>query len=571
MAWIRPTGSVRILHNIPLDNTYDHTWYFVDLTQQETKFTSVNYLKYSINGVPAGHTYQRENRNYIRVEIPCESLHDCNYLMFQNTAYGTKWFYAFITATNYINDNVTELEYEIDVMQTWYFDYELENCFVERHHSEQDLLGQNTVPEPVMETEACVEEEESIYYIPSSPTTEPTSWCIVVVAPFDKQGNAVPGERVTNMYSGLHYNIFIDREDPNTHQVIYTKEQEVADFLNVARVANKADQIVSMFYMYTHFAVDLQNQGSVPNWNYIPRTEPFDEVYTKAKYVMGIQGSPMLHELAGFKNNYANQNEDYYYPKNMKMYTYPYTYITITDYKKSKDYKCEYFSDPADTGFDIEVTGDLSPNPSMAVIPYNYMSNGGNYEDAFISSDFPQCAWNTDYIAGYAIQTAINTVGQLGGMALTGGIMSKLAGGGFLGGAGDISKFGAGRVVGNSIAGLGAAVLRGREVGGKQANTLTMAMNKFGLFVLYKKIRKEQAKIIDNFFTMYGYAQKRVYTPSRHTRQRWTYIQTVGCVINASCPNDAVRKICSIYDKGITYWVSTATMGDYSQSNNPLV
>ena len=127
--WIEPNGQVKIIQNVDLDNKYDNTIYFANRTAQYNYFNSK--AKYTYPKI----TYQRVKRNYIKVEINAENLYDCNYLMFQNTSFGNRWFYAFITKVEYLSNMVSEIEYEIDVMQTWFMDCTMGQSFVEREHS----------------------------------------------------------------------------------------------------------------------------------------------------------------------------------------------------------------------------------------------------------------------------------------------------------------------------------------------------------------------------------------------------------------------------------------------------
>ena len=39
------------------------------------------------------------------------------------------------------------MHFEIDVLQTWYFDYEYRMCYIERAHSLTDEIGDNIVAE----------------------------------------------------------------------------------------------------------------------------------------------------------------------------------------------------------------------------------------------------------------------------------------------------------------------------------------------------------------------------------------------------------------------------------------
>ena len=139
--YIEPNTNIRLLKNVPLDNTYQHTYYFTDKTSQSNHF--LGYTKHILTE----QTYQRSRLGVSRVGIKAEDLFDCNYMMFQNTNFGSKWFYAFINNVEYVNNTVSEIRFEIDVMQTWFFDYELRDSFVQREHSSTDNIGDNLVPE----------------------------------------------------------------------------------------------------------------------------------------------------------------------------------------------------------------------------------------------------------------------------------------------------------------------------------------------------------------------------------------------------------------------------------------
>ena len=90
-------------------------------------------------------------------------------------------------------------------------------------------------------------------------------------------------------------------------------------------------------------------------------------------------------------------------------------------------------------------------------------------------------------------------------------------------------------------------------------------------YTIYKKsIRQEYAKIVDEYFTRYGYATKRNKIPNRNVRPHWTYTKTIGCTITGSMPADSARKICDIYNTGITFWNNPTELGNYSLNNSPV-
>lgn len=77
----------------------------------------------------------------------------------------------------------------------------------------------------------------------------------------------------------------------------------------------------------------------------------------------------------------------------------------------------------------------------------------------------------------------------------------------------------------------------------------------------------EYARMIDDFFTMFGYVTKRNKIPNRNVRPHWTYTKTMGCTVTGSVPAPDMNKICSIYDNGITFWKKGSEVGNYSLDN----
>lgn len=144
--YIEPNSTIYLLRNVPLDNTYTDTMWFENASSQWTHFKT----RVDTDGglVFERNTYQRVNRNSCRLQVNADAIYNYNYMMFRNTNYGNKWFYAFITSIDWINNETAQINYEIDVMQTWAFDYILGQCLVEREHSATDEAGDNLQPEP---------------------------------------------------------------------------------------------------------------------------------------------------------------------------------------------------------------------------------------------------------------------------------------------------------------------------------------------------------------------------------------------------------------------------------------
>jgi hypothetical protein len=110
---------------------------------------------------------------------------------------------------------------------------------------------------------------------------------------------------------------------------------------------------------------------------------------------------------------------------------------------------------------------------------------------------------------------------------------------------------------------------------GSGANALAIGNEHFGFIGYAMHVRPEFASIIDDYFDQYGYACHELKVPNTHVRKRWTYTQTIGCSIKPAIysnglPADDASTIQNIYNKGITFWVTPADIGDYSLDNPVL-
>ena len=139
--YVEPNTQIHILQGVPLSKSYEHTVRYKNATEQYNGF--IAYLKHTLNN----YSYQRAGLGTIRVQLPYAQVYNCNYMMFKNTSYEDRWFYAFITGASYLSNDVTEVYYMIDVMQTFAYDYQFKNCYIERTHTATDVPYENTQPE----------------------------------------------------------------------------------------------------------------------------------------------------------------------------------------------------------------------------------------------------------------------------------------------------------------------------------------------------------------------------------------------------------------------------------------
>ena len=507
--FIEPNTNIRILKNVPLDTTYKNTLYFTSATEQANYFiglTKHNMVKY---------TYQRVQKGVARVGIKADLLYDCNYMMFQNTNFGTKWFYAFITGVEYINNDVSAIKYDIDVLQTWNFDYTLKECFVEREHVEDDIIGNNTVPEKL---------ETGPYITTSTGHLLVSDLAVYVLATEKLELNFWNEPGIVGGFPIPCYWVSLSAMSTFSVEVL-------RNILDTYASAGKADSIVAVF------------------------TAPYNMVSTQA----GVR--EQTFECAKRKLAYT--------PRNNKLYTYPYCCLTANALGQGVELRYELFDSVVPT---MKVTGGFGANMQVVCAPQGYGGQTENLEYCLSIKDFPICAWVTDYYQNWLAQNkasiVTSTVNSVVSAVATGAV--SVATGNPVGVIGSVISGVSG--VANTIANVYEhSIIPDKLTGSANAADILSVSKRSGFYTFCKAIRPEYARIIDDYFDIYGYAIHRVKVPNISSRPHWNYVKTIDCTIVGSVPADDMKKICGIYDRGVTFWKDGAEVGNYSLDNKPIM
>ena len=504
--YIAPNTTIKMLKDVPLDNTYRNTIYFAHVANQTSYFSGKT--KYTF----AAQSYQRVQKGTLRIGRKADDLYDCNYLMFQNTAYGNKWFYAFVTGVEYVNNETSEIRFEIDVMQTWHFDYNVNMSFVEREMSITDNIGDNLVPENL--------ELGEYVYKDLGLTSLFDLYQIVIAATFDKDMNDATGGMYGGVFSGLHYNVF-------------STWQSAASFISEATEQNKAEGIVSIFMLPIAFTADYQS--TIP--------EVFD-----------IERNKNLTDIDG------------YVPKNNKLFTYPYNLLYVTNNEGNvANYAFEYFNTDK---CNFNVSGAMCCTPECMLVPLNYKGVEKNYNEKLTIGNFPQCAYTVDtfkaWVAQNQNQLALNAINAIGTTAA--GAAAMYASKGVLGAGMTLSGI---QQIGSLVASVSDKSTLPPHARGGGGSIINMANQIKGFQFYYAHIRAEFARIIDDYFNAYGYATHRVKVPNRVIRPHWNYVKTVNVSLTGSVPADDMAKLRQIYDNGVTFWRNGDEVGNYALDNRP--
>lgn len=524
--YIEPNTNIKLLKNVPLDSTYEHTILFTDSASQANYFSGLTKHNLTMQ------SYQRVQRGTAKIGLSADSCYDCNYMMFQNTNYGNKWFYAFIQSVEYINNAVCEITFEIDVMQTWLFDVTLKECFVEREHVENDAVGSNTVDERLDIGEYVIGKQNDF--------VSKTGVALYVL-------ESAQQTLINNVFTPLDVYVSKAVEEGQTAW------GALSDVLE--RMLDKPERIA----MISMISDDMINDVGSP--------QKFYKTFTVSRDYLGF-----------------SFNNETYVPKNNKLYCYPYCMFTIDNYNGGiEHFRWEEFENAQFADFAWE--GCVVPKPCMECFPINYKglkpsATQVNTAQQFtvVYDNFPMCPYTIDTFSQWASSSlskqVVNTAVQTAASMATAGLISK-------------------RTLANlpantpQLLALNTALnfakdtydialdykyhkVHSQSIGGIVGDAgMNWSAGRIGFRYTYYQIKPEYARMIDEFFTKYGYLVNRLKVPNINSRPHWNYVKTNSCILQSNAPADDTSKICSIYNNGITFWKNGNEIGNYTLDNSP--
>lgn len=554
---IGPSTTVRVCQSIPLDNTYTDTILFTSKSAQESYFASKTKKVYT------GLTYQRLASNSstwaIFLEDVADYFYDCNYLCFQNGGFGNKWLYAFISDILYINENCTAITFEIDVMQTWLFDFEIKKSFIERMHVSDDTISRNVVEEDLnfMQRYEYYKIEPSGLFGGTSSDLSKDYSSVVLIATSedcDQEDEVRGGEMIQNTYQGLKYIAFPIYQNPSACL------EALNEWLKKMNESGKAGAINSISM------VPATGLSMVPEdgWKY------------KAEVIDGV-----IREKS-YKINYTNLDDDYV-PKNNKLFCWPYHFFTITTMDgQSYDFKYEDIieSDPIPGNAEMKFSFKFAfgPNPTYFMFPQYYMKHENNIDYGVKLTGFPQCNWNFGVWENYYAQQDTNIA-----LSMIASMLGAGSAGAGTAAQGLTSKAGAGvsTAVGMLQAGIGAvqaglstfgglSVVKSQPDQSKGANNVggvNYNLETMDFWIIHKRLHWGYVVKIDDYFTKFGYRVNSTGVPNLHTRKYWNYLKLDQPSVTGNMPVGDMCMIKQILTNGITFW-HTTDVGNYDLNNN---
>lgn len=518
-----PQGRVNILHGIPWTNDYKHVRLFEDNPVAKTE--QYNYMLRHVKHTFTDFSYIRE-QNVIRVPINAEQLYDCNYIMYQNRGFGNKWFYAFITgAPKYVNNESSEISFEIDEFNTWFYDLGgISPCYVEREHVKDDTIGLHTVDEGLGTGNMIIQSVWNRYWKDNalSPATEDKGFIATVQVKPSLLGAFVG-------------------DDP----VVYEEYQ-------LAPLTYKVDPISNVAGLINEIRLDSITGYEFGKAYMIPKEFESGETTLDNMQTHGIQRPTSFYYNQAVRSTHLP-----YTPKNNKLLTYPYTkLLVVTSSGNTQEYKWENSGSGI---INFRLIMNVMNKPSCSLLPTNYEDENGKsrLKDLPIT-DFPEI--DLGQYSSLNVKNIVNTLAS-GIGAVTGAVLSN---------APVFNPTGAITEGANAITGL--LTDKPSSTIATNGDNLMLYARMLGYSFYVMGITGEYAEMIDNYLTRFGYRVNKIKVPELFSRKYWNFVKTKEIEIGAGgyIPADSMKTIQDMFNNGVTFW-HTDRVGDFSLNNEIVI
>lgn len=489
----------------------------------------------------------------ILVEFSYAQCLQANYIAFQNPDYSNKWFFAFIDDVIYKGDRNCELKFTVDAWSTWFDKWQKKTCFINRQHTNNDTIGANTVPENI-----DVGEVKQEFITEDLAYGNDFGYWIAVASNWKIKDGSTGFETLDSNKGTQFAGVTVYDNTVFGSQLFLIHITSTSDFANLYLLIARSN-------MDGHVE-DIQNIFVLPDVaiqksKIVLHTAKMGDDLSFTFYTMNYDLSP--EKFNTVINKITSYND--YTPKNKKCFVYPYNYLLVSNNQGSNNiYKYEDFTTSNcvfENQFSIAIGG------SGRVVPKNYKGMETNDDEALPLGKYPTCSWSSDAFTNWLTQNSVNlatslalTIGGAAGAVATGGATLPVAVAGVTSVAGNIA---------GTIGQFRQASLLPNISGGQATGDVIWSCNRNLFSFRQMRAKTEYMRIIDDYFTRFGYAVKRLETPNITGRRYWNYVEIgsseeIGYGDVPSKYMDIINNACR---RGVTIWHNHANIGNYSLSN----
>lgn len=478
-----------------------------------------------------------------------------NYIAFQNPDYSNKWFFAWIDDVIYKSDKNCEIKFTIDAWSTWFEKWTPKKCFINRQHTNNDTIGLHTIPENLDVGEVVQESiTEDLAY-----GNDLGYWIAVASNWKIKDGSS--GAESLESDKGTQYSGITVYDNTVFGTQLF--------FFHITALSSFADLVLLLLRTNADGHIeDVQNMFILPDVA-IDQTKlqshsakVISNENTFTFYTMSYDMSPQkfnteINKITSFSD---------YTPKNNKCFVYPYNYLFVSNNQGSNNiYKYEDFNSEKcifENQFSIAIGG------SGRIVPKNYKGMATNDDESIALGKYPTCAWSSDAFTNWLTQNSVNmavslglTAGSIASTIATGGATAPALAGAVMSVAGNI---------GNTIGQFYQASLLPNINGGQANGDVIWACNRNMFSFRQMRVKTEYLRIIDDYFTRFGYAVKSLAMPNITGRAYWNYVE-IGVseeIGTGEVPGKFMEIINNACRRGVTIWHNHANIGNYNLDNS---
>lgn len=610
----------------PLDKTYKNTIWFDNTTDREIQ--RHNYFYLLPGQIFSNQSLCRINANTFRVQAYYEDLLRYNYMVFTNPksegVMQSREFYAFVDQINYINENTSEIVFTIDYLMTYMFDFKVQPSFVEREHSETDYMFEHHVEEGL---------DTGEYVRQSGATLVNFSDCDIGIACTIDFYNLPPFKPYGTLNDEYPYVCFVknipalnangwtlayqpnmtDRAvqfDPKWFQYNYgTMQAGVFQGYTMYRFPkNNSEQVAEFLAALSRLGVADSVKMIVPipkNLVTVKYTKPFvftsDSHNPSASVTVNVDIIESSSELHAFTLQ-VKYDTFYKKVKNNKCFCAPYVKPCLYNYEGGLvEYRPELFANlagqkkPTTTSYAFAYSAVTGSDTLIRAWPQYYEQGISEY--SLELTGFPLGSWGYSVFDNWYAQNRNSLNWQYAGAAIglltsagigiatygasTAAIPLITAAGNLAGGVASVGKL---------VGSVQDKKVLPNTVQGQIGNTSFNIANNMKAFAGVVYIcTDDYIKIIDDYFTMYGYASHEVKVPNvfaNKGRPYFNYLKTQNVTlvpvkdagnITKYLSSEAINTISAILDNGITFWncsklsgTTPIEVGDYTVDNSPV-
>lgn len=467
----------------------------------------------------------------IKIDVDFNEIKYANYVMFKNDDLEDEgWNYAYITNIEYISDNCTHIEIEMDYFQTYMGQIVFAECQVERMMPWADDPELNYLWKDEPEISYLLDN----YVITGDDEINFNNFkiCVCYKPNLILESLSDTTNISNTQLSGTNQVAYRDYRSGSYSQYFnrgfFIPDKYISGCAyRIYEISNDAN-----FKAITNDIWQLETFGYTILSIYVIPSE-FD--------IMGVYQRKIT--LNGSKNPYLKEDKEIkifngYEPINKKCYTSPYMYLELSNRQGDiRKFQYQHFSRRDD---EFTLVGSFVNRCNAFLFPDAYKLNAGisikelMYDYGVPIKEMPTCQWNESL--ANAVRTGIGMIKDAAIAVATGGASLPSSFANLIKGTSEhFEQF-----------------LDPTTKGVEAMPILQLLLNCIGW--TFRQYTTANIIEIDDYFSTYGYRIDIVDSPNILGNRRFNYVKTKQAIIRGDIPINARNDIIDKLNNGITFW-----------------